>query len=488
MLNLTMTGENPQLITDTLNSIGDHYLAQNIARQAAQDEKSLEFLNAQLPKIRSELDSAEGKLNDYRKQKDSVDLNMEAKSVLEQIVNVDNQLNELTFREAEVSQLYKKDHPTYRALMEKRQTLQGEKTKLTKRVSSMPSTQQEVLRLSRDVDSNRVVYQQLLNRQQELNVTKSSAIGNVRIIDDAVTLPKPIKPRKTIIVVIGLLFGGFISVAIVLLKSALHQGIESPDDLEDRGVNVHACIPHSEWLSKHNNKGRKNESDILLAVQNPADPAIESLRGLRTSLHFTMMEAKNNLIMISGVSPGSGKTFISSNLAVVMAQTQQKVLLIDADMRKGYLHTLLGLGENAGLAEILSGKNTYEKTVVSLHDTGIDFIARGNIPSNPSELLMNAAFKSLLDKISPLYDLIIIDTPPIMAVTDATVVGRHVDTVLMVARFEENTAKEVIASIRRFEQNGIAVKGWILNGIKKRASTYYSYGYSPYAYKYNEKN
>lgn len=124
--------------------------------------------------------------------------------MLEQIVNADNQLNELTFREAEISQLYKKDHPTYRALIEKRQTLEQEKNRLNKRVSSMPSTQQEVLRLSRDVESGRVIYQQLLNREQELSIARSSAIGNVRIIDPAVTRPQPVKP-KTLVVVLGVL-------------------------------------------------------------------------------------------------------------------------------------------------------------------------------------------------------------------------------------------------------------------------------------------
>ncbi len=133
--------------------------------------------------------------------------------MLEQIVNADNQLNELTFREAEVSQLYKKDHPTYRALLEKRETLQNEKAKLNKRISAMPATQQEVLRLSRDVDSGRAVYLQLLNRQQELNVAKSSAIGNVRIIDDAITLPNPVQPKKALIVLLGMMMGGVISVA-----------------------------------------------------------------------------------------------------------------------------------------------------------------------------------------------------------------------------------------------------------------------------------
>ncbi|MBK4556945.1 tyrosine-protein kinase, partial [Enterobacter hormaechei] len=187
MLTLSLTGEDPILITKILDSITQNYLSQNIARQAAQDEKSLEFLNDQLPKVRSELDSAEDKLNAYRRQKDSVDLSMEAKSVLDQIVNIDNQLNELTFKESEISQLYTKEHPTYKALIEKRQVLEKEKIKLNKKVSGMPETQQEVLRFSRDVESGQAVYMQLLNRQQELNIAKSSVIGSVRIIDNAVT-------------------------------------------------------------------------------------------------------------------------------------------------------------------------------------------------------------------------------------------------------------------------------------------------------------
>lgn len=195
---------------------------------------------------------------------------MEAKSVLDQIVNVDNQLNELTFREAEVSQLYTKEHPTYKALMEKRQTLQEEKSKLNKRVSSMPSTQQEVLRLSRDVESGRAVYLQLLNRQQELNIAKSSAIGNVRIIDNAVTDPNPVRPKKTIIIVIGVVLGLIVSVVLVLFQVFLRRGIESPEQLEEIGINVYASIPISEWLTKNarqSGKVRKiSQTHCLLLV------------------------------------------------------------------------------------------------------------------------------------------------------------------------------------------------------------------------------
>ncbi|MDZ6355665.1 GNVR domain-containing protein, partial [Klebsiella pneumoniae] len=338
---ISLTGEDPSIIERIVESISDNYLAQNIARQAAQDAKSLEFLNKQLPQVRSDLDIAEDKLNQYRRKNDSVDLSLEAKSVLDQIVNVDNQLNELTFRESEISQLYTKEHPTYKALMEKRKTLQEEKAKLNKKVSTMPETQQEILRLSRDVESGRAVYMQLLNRQQELSIAKSSAIGNVRIIDNAVTQPKPVKPKKVLIVLLGFVFGGVISICIVLLRVFLRRGIESPEQLEELGINVYASVPVAEIISKTASKKgtfTKKQNDFdkgLLALVNPTDLAIEAIRGLRTSLHFAMMESRNNILMISGASPNAGKTFISSNLAAVISQSGKKVLFIDTDMRKG---------------------------------------------------------------------------------------------------------------------------------------------------------
>lgn len=490
MLGLTLTGDNPELITRILDTISQNYLAQNIDRQAAQDAKSLDFLNMQLPKVRSDLDIAEDKLNAYRKQKDSVDLNMEAKSVLDQIVNVDNQLNELTFREAEISQLYTKEHPTYKALMEKRHILQEEKTKLNKRVSGMPATQQEVLRLSRDVESGRAVYLQLLNRQQELNIAKSSAIGNVRIIDNAVTETKPVKPKKILVVAIGLIFGLFVSVGLVLLRVFLRRGIESPEQLEDIGINVYASVPVSEWLAKNNRKSsklRKNQSDTLLALENPADLAVEAIRSLRTSLHFAMMEAKNNVLMISGASPNAGKTFISSNLAATIALTGKKVLFIDADLRKGYVHKMLGRKQGQGLSEVLSGQVAVEKVIEHVDDAAFDYIGRGLIPPNPAELLMHPRFEALLKWGAQNYDLVVIDTPPILAVTDAAIIGRYAGTSLMVARFEVNTVKEIEVSMKRFEQSGVVVKGCILNGVVKKASSYYGYGYNHYGYSYSDQ-
>lgn len=494
MLTLSLTGDDPVQIRKILDSISNNYLMQNIDRQAAQDAKSLEFLNRQLPQVRHDLDISEDKLNKYRQQKESVDLSLEAKAVLDQIVNVDNQLNELTIRESEVSQHFTKEHPTYKALMEKRVTLLEEKAKLNKRVSAMPETQQEVLRLSRDVDSGRAVYMQLLNRQQELNIAKSSAIGNVRVIDEAVTQPRPVAPKKILIVIGGIIFGLIVSVAIIALRVFLRRGIESPEQLEVLGINVYASIPVSETFAKNITKGLKSnkkkslEYDEFLAIQNPADLAIEAIRGLRTSLHFAMMEARNNILMISGSSPNAGKTFVSSNLAAIISQTGKKVLFLDADLRKGYTHTLFNVSNENGLSDYLAGKVDIKNCVKQIKTAGFDFISRGMVPPNPAELLMHSRFQNLLSWASDNYDLVIVDTPPILAVTDAAIIGNYAGTTLLVARFEQNTVKEIEVSAKRFEQSGVMIKGCILNGVVKKASSYYGYGYSHYGYSYSNKD
>lgn len=487
MLTLTLMGSDPEKISQILNSVSNNYLAQNIARQAAQNEKSLDFLQIQLPKVRSDLDNAEDKMNAYRREKDSIDLSLEAKSILDQIVNVDDQLNQLTFREAEISQLYTKEHPIFKALLEKRKTLQDEKDKLSKQVSAMPVTQQEVLRLSRDVESGRAVYMQLLNRQQELEIAKSSVIGNVRIIDHAVTETKPVKPQKVIIVAIAFILSLVLSVIIVVLKEFLHKGVETPQQLENLGLNVYASIPNSDWMMRNakmmlskKNRNVINRSEKMLAVDNPTDIAIEGIRSLRTSLHFAMMESNNNVVMISGPNPKAGKSFISANLAVVMGQVEKKVLLVDGDMRKGLFHKMMGLTDSIGLSDLLAKDINYEDVIKPIENLSIDFIGRGKIPPNPAELLMGNRFENFIKWASKNYDLIIIDTPPILAVTDAAIIGRFAGTSLIVARFEETTTKDIELSLRRFEQSGVNISGCILNGIIKRHSSYYNY----YGYEY----
>lgn len=496
VLGLEYLGEDPEQISKVLNQIVNNYLLQNVERKSAQAEKSLEFLRTQLPAVRSKLDEAEDKLNTFRRQNESVDLSLEAKSALDSSVSVQSQLNELTFREAEVSQLFTKDHPTYRALLEKRKTLEGEQAQLNKKIAGMPQTQQEILRLTRDVQSGQEIYMQLLNRQQELGISKASTVGDVRIIDGAQTANSPVAPKKLLIIAASLIFGLFVSVGLVLLKALLHHGIENPDQLEELGMNVYASVPLSDWqrkkdteaLARRGSKVKTDPHETLLALGNPTDLSIEAIRSLRTSLHFAMMEAKNNILMITGASPGIGKTFICANLATLVAKAGQRVLFIDGDMRRGYTHELLGADNKLGLSNVLSGKTEFSPALIQQGVYGFDFLPRGQVPPNPSELLMHRRMGELLEWASKNYDLVLIDTPPILAVTDASIIGKLAGTSLMVARFEANTTKEVDVSFKRFAQNGIEIKGVILNAVVRKAANAYGYGYDYYAYDYGKTN
>ena len=495
---LTLTGEDPDKIARVLNAIADNFLEQNIARQEAQDSRSLAFLQEQLPKIRNELDQAEARLNAYRAQRDSVDLSLEAKSVLDQVVNVENQLNELTFREAEISQLFKRSHPTYRALAEKRQTLERERERLNNRVSAMPSTQQEILRLSRDVESGRTIYLQLLTRQQELNISRSSAIGNVRIIDTAVTHPEPIKPRKALIIILGTLFGLVVSVGGVLVRQAFKRGITLSEQLELPGTPVLATLPRSQWLWKKTHLHRKlpfsrqwkhKTTDVpFLPVDRPADMFVEAVRGLRTSLHFTMMEAENRIVMISGPTQDCGKTLVGTNLAAIAGQSGQRVLFIDADMRQGYVHNIFGLDNRYGLSSVLEGKRDCAEVIQHAEKGDIDVITCGPTPLRPLELLLSEQFLSTMSWVNEQYDIIIIDTPPVLAVTDAALVARTAGTTLMVARYDKTSVKEMENTFKRLQHVGVKISGTILNDIVKSRALFYSSGCSHYEYDYASKN
>lgn len=488
IISLALEGEDKGRIRAVLDNISQNYLQQNIVRKTEEAQKSLDFLQVHLPQVKDELNRSEELLNVYRQQNESVDLSLEAKAALDTMVGLEKQLNELTFREAELQQLYTRQHPAYIALMEKRQTLMNTKNTINKSIKRLPKTQQEILRLTRDVQVGQEIFVQLLNKQQELNIMKASTIGNVRIIDDAAVETRAVKPKKPLIVVLATLLGGMLSVGLILVRAAFHRGVESPEQLEEMGLSVYATIPYSEEQAKieqHQKKRRQAMplNEALLAARNPADLAMESLRSLRTSLHFAMMEAKNNIVMISGPGTGLGKTFVSTNFAATLAMGGKKVLVIDADLRKGYMQKVMGQEMGAGLSAYLGGQTEMMQVISKTGFDGLDFVCRGAVPPNPSELLMQPRFKALLDWASEHYDFVIVDSSPILIVTDAAIVGQHVGASLLVARFAQTAVKEVEVAIRRFEQNGVVIKGILLNAVEKKASSYYgNYGYYQYSY------
>ncbi len=482
------THTDPKLARVILRTIADIYVSQNVQRQSEEARNSLTFLTSQLPSIREELSAAEEQLNSYRIARDSVDLTLETQSVLERLVNIEARLNELSFSEAEISRRFTPSHPTYSALLEKKRQLQNERAGIETKIDSLPETQQAVLRLQRDVSVNQEVYVQLRNKVQEMQIAEASTVGNVRILDNAEVYPRPVAPNKKLILLIAMVLGCLVGLGLVRVRMLFKRGVETQDQIEALGIPVYATVPVSDDQQKLNRHRHKNENNIkqtsFLAQRNPADTSIEALRGLRTSLYFGMMEGNNKRVMITGPSPAVGKSFISINLAAVFAQMGQRVLAIDGDMRKGHLHTAFGDRSENGLSELLAGQIDLDNAIRQVEGMeNLNYISRGVIPPNPSELLATPRMVELLDAVDDLYDLIIIDSPPILAVTDAAIIGERVGTTLMVVRFQLSAPKEIELARHRLESAGVKVKGAILNALTRTAASAYGYGFYHYSYK-----
>ncbi|WJK08120.1 polysaccharide biosynthesis tyrosine autokinase [Pseudomonas fluorescens] len=472
-----------------LNKIASLYVDQNVRRTSAEAAQSLAFLQSQLPQVKRDLAKASDALNAYQTHGKTVNISLETQSVLGQSVALETRISELKLQQAEMDRKFTKQHPAYRALMTQIGELTQQQRSLEGKVQDLPATQQELLNLTRDVEVASQIYTQLLNKSQELDIIRAGAVGNVRLVDTAdVDLTSPVKPKKALIVLIATFLGAFVGVALVLLRKSLSKGLEGPEAIEQLGLPVYASIPYSALQQEEDSKKvrAKVAADTpayLLALRNPTDLSIESIRSLRTCLHFAALDSTNNRIMISGPSPQVGKTFVSSNLAAVMAQSGQRVVLIDADMRKGHLHKTLNTPITNGLSDLLVKRCTLDQAINKVEVDNLHFISRGQVPPNPSELLMHANFRELLAQLSERYDVVIIDTPPLLAVTDAAIVGREAGISLIVARFGVNPAKEIEMTIRRFAQNGIELKGAVFNGVEKRAASYYGNG-SYYNYEY----
>lgn len=483
VIGLNYQGQDKQHITEVLNNILHVYHAQNIERKTLESKQTLKFLDKQLPELKKQLEESEIKFNKFREQYNTIDVTQESELMLKQNVELEKTRIELKQKQAELSAKYTASHPLMAEINAQLATIDKKANELNQALKRLPETQRLYLQLYRDVKVNSELYTSLLNSYQQLKIAEAGEIGNVRIIDTAAEPIKPIAPRKLIILILSIFVGGFVGVLIALLRNLMHTGIKDSTQIENElDLPVYATVPRSPIQESRIQILKKKKSIPILAVKNTNDIAIESLRSIRTTIHFSLANAKNNVIAISGPAPEVGKSFISANLATIFAQGNKRVLLIDADIRRGYLHKYFSRDTTPGLTELLSGQSTLAQTVFKTQVDNLDFIARGKNQNNPSEMLSSTQFKELLEQLSQQYDHIILDTPPVLAVTDGIIISQYAGVNLVVARYAKTQIKELELTVNRFEQAGSKVNGIILNDIN-RASGGYSYGYN-YAYSY----
>ncbi len=487
VISASLEGDDPREIAQVLNEIGSIYVRQNVERKSAEAEKSLSFLGTFLPELRRQLEESETKYNQFRNRNSTFDLGTEGKAVLEQSVQLQTKLLELQQKRKELRALYTAEHFSIRTLDAQIGSLNAELAQLNSRVKALPDVEQDLLRLTRDVKVNNELYVSLLNSAQQLRLVKEGKVGNVRIVDRAAVPKTPVKPQRSLVVALAAVLGLLAGLALAFLRNSLRPGLKDPAEIEQRtGLHVFASVPHSEaQLAQARGVAGKRPGSHVLAVAAPADPAVESLRSLRTALQFAMLDATSNVIVMTGPTPGLGKTFTSVNLAAVLGAAGKRVLLVDADLRKGHMNQYFGLRREKGLSEVVSGSVKLEDALHRQVAPGVDFLSTGVLPPNPAELLTTVATQALVRDAARDYDMVLIDTPPVLAASDTGILAPLAGAVFLVARADISTLGELQESAKRLRDTGVQPKGVIFNDLNMAKRRYgYGLGYKYGGYRY----
>ncbi|MGP9515085.1 GNVR domain-containing protein [Psychrobacter sp. AOP5-CZ1-12] len=518
IIQLSMTGANQQQTSLILKQIVLSYIDQNQSRGSEETTKTISFMETQIPTLKKKLEDSEAVFNDFRKKYGTIDVGKEAELLLTENSQIDAQLNELKLKKADLTTYYTEEHPLVVQINEQLAVLNARKNEIDDTIAGLPEIQREFLQLSADTTINREIYLTLLKNYEQLKIVKAGQIGFARIIDLPISTYKAIAPKKLQIMILAMLLGAMLGTMLVLLKNLLKNVVKDPERLESKtGVPVIATIPRSPLLSRLS-KNKKSAKRMLAHVDHNS-LSYEAIKSLRTSLMFAMptdssTKQQGKVILITGESPGVGKSFIAANLSEVFAQLNKKVLVIDADMRLGELHEMFGMTQYDGLADYLSqgtGRQdtgriatTNAQTVSSeandhietaskypstditavIHPTTmdhIDFMPRGKHPHNPASLLVSEHLGQMMDELKTQYDYIIIDSPPVLAVSDAMVLAQHADKVLMVTRYDDSIEGQLVYAINQMNKSNIQVDGIILNDVQQGIMSKYSYHYS-YAY------
>ena len=480
VIRVGLQGPDPAIVTATLDGIARAYLRHNVHRKSAEAEKTLEFINGQLPKVRANLEEAEQAVNSYRGKKGSIDVSLETKSALDRLVAVEREYSTVEMQAAEAKQRFTANHPVMTATLQKLAHLRAQRDEIESRLRRLPREELESARLMRDVKVSGELYVLLLNKSQELQVVRSGTVGNVFILDPATVPMEPISPRPLSSLGVSVLLGVGLGIAIAVVRRSLSEGVEDPDTIErELGLPVYASLPHSDTEARIARRRRRNHPHGALAVTAPDDLAVEAMRSLRTSVQFALADAANRIIAIAAPTPETGKTFVAVNLAHVLADAGNRLLVIDADLRKGSVHRYFDGANAPGLTDLIRGTAKDTDAVRKSSFENLDVLTRGMPAPNPSELLASTRYGDVVERLAASYDIVLIDTAPVLAVADAVLAGRVAGTALLVVRSGRHPLREIAAALKQMSQGGMDPRAIVLNDVmpKPRGSYRYSYHY-----------
>lgn len=484
VIGVTYDDIDPARAAALLNSIAENYVRQNRERKTETANQSLSFLEGQLPEVQRHLEEAESKLAAYQSRHRIVDLSDQAKAILGQSTGAQSSLMELQQKRKELLATLSERHPAIVALDQQiisaRESLADYETTMRR----LPDDQQGIVRLMRDVRVKTEIYTGLLNSVQQVRLAKAGGVGNVRVIDHAVMAQDPVRPKPLLVLALSLIGGLFVGLAGCLGRAALAGWVTDPSDIERHAmVEVVAAVPVSDGQRQLLRLQRTGiGAQHILALKARRDPAVEALRLLRTRVQLAMADhGKGAIVLVTGPTEGLGKSFTAANLAVLLSSSGKRVLLVDADLHRGHLCIDFGVrnGDSPGLADVLRSTSALGDAIFRSVAPGVDLLGPGRVLEEPDELFGKPDAHDLIRAFSGEYDVVLIDSPPVLPVSDTSFLAGVADITLLVVRSGRTTGGEIVETIKRLDRAGSASPHVVFNGLRPglRSKQYGYYGY-----------
>ncbi len=506
IIQATYTSTDPVQARDMVNAFVHAYITNSVQYKTEDTKRTVAFINDQINALRGDLEQSETKLQAYKTGRGMLQLDSEASSVISRISALETKITELKLRENELLTNLTPTHPLVKSIRNQIKAAERQLGAFEQQIKKLPTVEQDLTKLTRVSKVNADIYTFLLQRREEARIATESAISNLEVLDTAVIPKWPIKPdiRKNLL--IGLLAGLGLGIALAFLLEYLDDTIKDSDQAKRAiGLAILGTIPQIERRAKsrkalpHANNSpliTSGESDcngivpetMLIAKTSPRALATEAFRALRTGLHFSAISKDKKIMLFTSTFPKEGKSVISANTALVTAQTGARVLLIDCDLRRSSQHQKFGCVKVPGLSEVLTRDVTFDEAVHRTAMPGLDLLCAGTAPPNPSELLGSEAMRQLLETQREDYDYIVIDAPPVLAVTDAPVLATVSDIVVLVmeaGRVPIKAAQHVREILDRLR---VPIAGVVINDKtgKGERYSYYNAGYYGKSYGYRQ--
>jgi tyrosine-protein kinase Etk/Wzc len=515
LIEIEYADKNPAKAAEVANALAQQYLASAIASRQLNDTQTLNFIKGELPRLLTDLRKSEEALKTYRAKANSMQPTAEAQSYLQGGLDLDKQIASLELQRTQLLDKYAPQSRWIQSIDTQLAQLKSAKSQFDNRFSGMPASERESVDLIRAQKVAETVYMGMVQKAEQLTVRRASTTGGAHVLDEAVRPHRPVKPDPLIVLPGGAVLGFVAGIFIVFMRRHVLVGVTDPRYVERRlsvpvvgevlfshqqsmldrslpaaartplqGANRNTpAVPRGADAPELMGNGEKIDPSFgtsgnkILAQRFPHDASVEALRAVRTAMARDLAHTRNNIVMITGPTTSAGKSFVAANLATLHAEAGARVALIDADMRRGHLAAFFSQSNRGGLSEVLSERLPLRDALRHVGVEGVTFMSCGTRPENPAALLTRPRFREILQRLGNHFDLVIVDTPPFLAVTDASIIANEAGSSFLVLRSGMQSEEEIADTIKKIERAGGRVAGAVFNGIPLRRSTR-NYGYA----------